>query len=299
MRRIVGLSAAAVLGGSACVLLSATRASAQIVNPNWGHPNSNDTPANNDSGTSATAQLGNTNTPGANTGWYMSPAPNPDFGYTNGGMRDQFYSVEPIVNAFQPVSPGNPATGWSFWLQTFTQSGFASQTVTSDSNGSPIVGGDFINFTSQMSFQDGTGPGMGYNATTLANQTEVSQPSPNSGDLNSYLEIIFLNNHGVNIGSDTTNIPAGSVTNYAIASGTGAGSTAWMPYSVSGTAPNGTASVEMLIGWTNGGLDGSTGSQSAFADDEVITVPEPASMSLLAVGTAALFLRKRSKKSSV
>ena len=35
---------------------------------------------------------------------------------------------------------------------------------------------------------------------------------------------------------------------------------------------------------------------TAFADNEVITVPEPASMSLLALGSAALFVRRRAKK---
>jgi hypothetical protein len=147
-----------------------------------------------------------------------------------------------------------------------------------------------------ISFQDGTGPGMGYNATTLANQTEASPVSPNTGDLNTYLEMVFLNVHGGILGIDTTNIPAGSVNVYDIPSGPGAGATYFEPYNVSGVAPTGTASVEMLIGWTNGGLDGGTGGQSAFADNEVITVPEPASMSLLALGSAALFVRRRAKK---
>jgi hypothetical protein len=288
MRRIVGLSAAAVLGGSACVLMSAAQASAQIVNPTWNLPNSLSTPANTDTGTSDTAETNSANTVGG-PGWYMSPAANPDFGYTNNGMRDQFYSL-------QPISSGPPATGWSFWIQTFTQSGLASQTVSNDSNSNPIVGGDLVTFSSMISFQDGTGPGMGYNATTLANQTEASPVSPNTGDLNTYLEMVFLNVHGGILGSDTTNIPAGSVNVYDIPSGPGAGATYFEPYNVSGVAPTGTASVEMLIGWTNGGLDGGTGGQSAFADNEVITVPEPASMSLLALGSAALFVRRRAKK---
>jgi hypothetical protein len=247
-------------------------------------------PENGDTGTSMTAQLGATNTPGATTGWYLSPAPNPDFGYTNNGQRDQFYSNEPIVN------PGPPATGWSLWLQNFTQSGFASETVKS------VTAGTTYNFSSLFSFQDGTGPGMGYNAVTLANQTEASPVAPNTGDMYSYLAVQYQNSSGAVVGptlldgnSAETDIPAGSVTNYVIPSGTGAGSTAWAPYSVIGTAPAGATQVSLLIGWNNGGLDGGTGGQSAFADDATLTavVPEPASISLLGLGGMALMARRR------
>jgi hypothetical protein len=289
MRRFLGLSAAAV-AGSSLLLLSGTSASAQVANANWDLPNSNSTPANNDTGTSQTAQAGGTNTPGAAGGWYMSPAANPDFGYTNPGQRDQFYSVEPIVN------PGPPASGWSFWLQTFTQSGFASQTVSQTDNGVAVAPGTAYTFSSQMSFQDGSGPGMGYNATTLANQTEAGQVSPNTGDLNSYLEIVWENARGNNIGNSITNIPAGSVSIFNQTSGTQAGATAWAPYSVTGTAPAGAVQAELLIGWNNGGLDGNTGGQSAFADDATFaTVPEPATLSLLGLGGMALLGRRRSR----
>jgi len=308
MRKHVTLEAL-LAGATAGLLLWAAPSHAQtIFNPQWNLPNSNSTNPDTATGTDYLAQDG----PGApawssatysggeagqvaaqsaapqttpGLGWYLSPAANPDFGYTNSGARDQFYSVEPI-------SSGPPATGWSFWLQNFTQSGFASQVV------SGITPGVTYQFNSLFSFQDGTGPGMGYNAVTLANQTEASPVSPNTGDMFSYLEIKFQNASGGNLagGTQITEIPAGSVSTYVIASGPGAGSTPWLPYSTPAlVAPAGAAQAELLIGWANGGLDGGTGGQSAFADDATLTssVPEPASLSLLGLGGSALLMRRR------
>jgi len=274
------LSAAA--GG--LMLMPATSHGQTVQNPVWNNPE------NGDSGTSQLAEIGGSNTsPGGIKGWYLSPAANPDFGYTNPGQRDQFYSVEPIVGA----SPG-PATGWSLWLQNFTQSGYADQVVTG------VTAGNTYTFGSQFSFQDGTGPGMGYNAVTLANQTEASPVAPNTGDMYSYLAIQYQNSSGAVVGptladgnSAELDIPAGSVTQYVQTSGTQNGSTAWAPYSVLGLAPAGATQMELFIGWANGGLDGSTGGQSAFADDEFVSVPEPASISLLGVGGLALLARRR------
>jgi hypothetical protein len=114
----------------------------------------------------------------------------------------------------------------------------------------------------------------------------------------SYLEVRFLNNHGNTIGVDDTDIPAGSVTIYDQTSGPQGGATLWEPYSVTGVAPAGTVSAELLIGWANGGLDGNTGGQSAFADDQTFTatvVPEPATLGLLSLGGMALLARRRNR----
>jgi hypothetical protein len=278
---------AALLGGSA-LLAAAVPLSAQIVNPQWNLPNSSSTPPDASTGSDTTAQTGSTNTPGSTTGWYMSPAPNPASNYTNPGQRDQFYSNEPISGQ----------NGWSFWLQCFTYQGYASQPVTATDSSQPITPGTTYLFSSLFSFQDGTGPGEGFNGTTLVNQT--SPLSPNTGNLYSYLGILWENS-GVPIGSvdsdgvsTETTIPAGSVTQYAIATGTGAGSSPWIPYYLTATAPAGANEAVLYVGWNNGGTDGNTGSQSAFADDEhFAVVPEPASLGLLSIGAVGLLVRRR------
>ena len=179
-------------------------------------------------------------------------------------------------------------------MQTFVQDGYTAQTVGS------VTAGTSYTFSSQLGFQDGSAAGQGYNAVTLANQ--AGDPKTlDTGDLYSYLGIIFLNNHGNVAGtldannlSDETDIPAGSVSVYNQSNG----ATVWLPYSVTGVAPAGATQAELVIGWQNGGLDGSTGGQSAFATSGafgVTSVPEPATLSVLAMGAGALFMRRRTK----
>ncbi len=296
---------AACLLGLISLFLPVGSLHAQIVNANWSLPNSSSNPVNNDYGTSQIAEISSTNGP-YNTlgfGWYMSPALNPNAGYTSPGYRDEFCSVEPIDISPNTFSPPAVATGWSFWIQAFTQSGYASQEITKTDNGYAITPGQSYTFTSLMSFQTGTGPGQGYNAVTLANQTEPNPVSPNSGDLYSYLGVTWINKHGVPLGnvngdnvSAETTIPAGSVMLYDTAPNVfGFSSSPWAPYSVTAVAPPGTVEAVLTIGWENGGLDGNTGYQSAFADDEtfIANVPEPATASLLASLATSILARRR------
>jgi hypothetical protein len=217
---------------------------------------------------------GATGTDPVATGWTMSPAPNMNGGilnYTNTGQRCQFASPTP--------SGGT----WSFWEQTFTTNGTATQTIGGITPGLTYTMGD------QEAFEV-----PGFNNVTAANQ---SAGTPNNGENGgngySYLGMVWLNNHGNPIGalnpdgtSVETLIPAGSVMT---------AQHVYAPYAVSGLAPAGAASVELVLGWANGGQDGNTGGQSAFATDVSLNVPEPGSLSVLAIGAVALF-RRRSRK---
>jgi len=253
-------------------------------NPNF------ELPSDSASGTDTTAEIsgGNTtdgvtrtyNTAGTGNGWYLSPAVGDN--YTNPGDRCQFDTPTP--------SGGT----WSFWLQTFVQDGYTAQTVTGLSAGTSYT------FSAQMGFQDGTAAGQGYNAVTLANQ--ASDPkSMDTGDLYSYLGIVFLSHTGSVVGtldsnslSDESDIPAGSISVYNGSNG----ATPWIPESVTGVAPSGATEAELVIGWQNGGVDANTGGQSAFATSTafgVTAVPEPATVSMLALGSAGLFMRRRRK----
>lgn len=271
MKHRMGKMSAFAGGTMGLMLWAGTSHGQVIVNPGW------ELPADTTDSTTTTV-----------TGWTMSPAPNPESAYTNMGQRDSFYN-------------NTPAGRWSFWLQTFTYQGNATQNVVG------VLPGVNYNFTSQMSFQDGSAAGQGYNATTLANQSLSTFPapqtasSPNGGNLYSYLAMTFLNAGGTVVGpvnangySDEMDISAGSVAIFNQTSGTQAGATLWEPYSVTGVAPAGATQVELFIGWNNGGLDGNTGGQSAFADDATLApVPEPTSLGLLALGGLSLFGRRR------
>jgi hypothetical protein len=199
------------------------------------------------------------------TSWVLSPAVGDD--YTNPGQRCTFANPTP--------SGGT----WSFWLQTFVQDGFAAQVVPG------VTAGNVYDLSAQMAFEV-----PGYNNVTLANQ--ASDPNTqDTGNLYSYLELQYEHPNGSVDGAPyMLQIPAGSVTT---------ANHVYAPYDISGLAPAGATQAELLIGWQNGGLDGNTGGQSAFATSVALNqvVPEPASLSLVAVGSLALFARRRAKSS--
>lgn len=253
MRRFVALSAAAVIGSSACVLMSASHASAQIVNPSF------ESPTNTAGGTDTNV-----------TGWTLNPAVGQS--YTNPGNRCTF------------ATPTPDGDSWSFWLQTFVQSGSTTQVV----DAGAITPGTSYTFSDQMAFEV-----PGYNAVLLVNQspnTGGNGVGPNTGNLYSYMTIQYENHFGQPLGAPfETDIPAGSVAS---------ANHVYVPYSVAGVAPATAYQALLTIGWNQGGQDANMGGQSAFATATAFAptvVPEPATLSVLALGSAGLFMRRRSK----
>jgi hypothetical protein len=237
---------AALVGGSALLFLSAAPLRAQfVINPNF------ELPADSADSTSTSA-----------TGWTLSPAPGVGTPppYVNLGQRAAFYTPTP--------SGGR----WSFWLQTFTDNGSATQTVTG------VTAGKNYTLGAQFLFELGSngtqGPGNGYDAIPT---------------INSYLSIQYEDSSGDALGSpDVTNIGPTVALNRTFA-----------PYSASGVAPAGATQALVSLGWTGGGTDDATGSQSAFATDvsfAAAAVPEPASLSVLSVGGMALLARRRAAR---
>jgi hypothetical protein len=214
---------------------------------------------------------GATGTDSVATNWALNPAVGDD--YTNPGARCQFGTTSPA------------GSSWSLWEQTFVQSGSATQSILSG-----VTPGNTYTMSADMQFQDGTGPGMGFNAITQANQ--ATDPNTKvTGDCYTYLGMAWLNKFGGVIGTTETTVAAGSVTTYEVGT---TGANAWASYSVSGVAPVGAVGVELLLGWQNGGVDANTGGQSVFATD-VNLVPEPASLGMLGLGGLAMLARRRAR----
>jgi hypothetical protein len=97
------------------------------------------------------------------------------------------------------------------------------------------------------------------------------------------------------IGSDETDSNPG-ILSPEITASTATG--AWLPYTAQGTAPATTTNVQVLALFVNvGGANANNDSGSAWYDDfslSQVTVPEPATMSLLLLaGTPLLMRRKR------
>jgi len=251
---------AAVLGSSVCLLLSARNAGAQtVLNPGWEL-----TPDANGYGTDSTV-----------ASWTMDPTVQTNGTAGNPGFRDSFYNNTPGGNS-------------SFWIQTFESSGDAFQNVPG------VTPGLTYTFGSQMLFELGSGStegaGNGFDAITVANNPgnpAATPPVPaNTAPIKVYLQMLFKNAANHVIAIDETDIGPTVTLDRT-----------WAPYSVSGVAPAGATSVTLDIGWANGGGDGGTGSQSAFADDATLNVPEPASIGLLGMGGMALLARRRAKRS--
>jgi hypothetical protein len=121
------------------------------------------------------------------------------------------------------------------------------------------------------------------------------------------LKVVWLNSSGAGlqpvandpnlIGTDETDGNPG-ITSAEITANTGPGT--WLPYTAQGTAPAGTAQVQVLDLFVNvGGANGNGQSGAVWYDDESlsqVSVPEPVTLSALGmVGLPLLMRRRRSR----
>ncbi|HWB55203.1 MAG TPA: PEP-CTERM sorting domain-containing protein [Tepidisphaeraceae bacterium] len=202
------------------------------------------------------------------TGWTLLQTIQTNGSNGNAGLRCTFHQ---------------PNGDWALWIQTFEATGGATQVV----NG--ITAGETYTFSALWAFE--LGPATGGNP--------AANGYNNIPGMYSYMQLQFQGPHG-NLGSPfETDIPSGSVDPSmnadAFPATPAAPNTApWIPYSVTGLAPAGATSVEVVFGWAGGGSDSNTGSQSAVVTNAALSVPEPASLGLLSIGALGLLRRRRS-----